>query len=137
MIDIEIPKDINKYEAKLVGPFTARQTGCFAAALGVGIPLFMGMTKSLGAPQDVAIIAMIIVVTPFLLLGWIKPYGMAFEKFIQTAFVSNVLSPKKRKYVTDNNYFTYSEVQAVMRYDVKEREKEMKRKIQTNYDYMC
>lgn len=137
MIEIEIPKDINKYEAKLVGPLTTRQTACLVGALGLGIPTFSALTNNLGAPQDVAIIVMILIVSPFLLVGWIKPYGMAFEKFIQTAFVSNVLSPAKRKYVTDNNFFTYAEIQNVMKYDVKERNKEAARKIKTTIDYMC
>lgn len=143
MIEIQIPKDINKYEAKLVGPFTTRQTACFVVACAIGIPTFTGLTK-LGWGQDLAIMVMLIFVMPCLLVGWVKPYGMNFEKFVQTAFISNILAPQKRKYATFNIYellnkedFCYKDMSQTMKFDKKEREKEMKRKINTNVDYMC
>lgn len=143
MIEIEIPKDINRYEAKLVAGLTTRQTAFLAMACGVGIPLYSILEKA-SIPSDARILIMIIAVLPFLAMGWVKPYGMAFEKFIQSAFASHVLSPPKRKYITMNYYevlrdenFSYETVQKTMRYNVKEREKEMKKKIDSSVDYMC
>lgn len=101
MIEIEIPKDIRKYEAKLVGPLTTRQTICSIIMAVTAIITF----KVLGEmPKDVKFFVLMIVVLPSILIGFVKPYGMPFEKFAQTAFVSNFLSPKYRKYVTNNFY---------------------------------
>ena len=102
MIEIEIPKDINKYEAKLVGPFTTRQTICFVLACICGIPTFLFLKDK--TPQDVSAIITMIIFIPFVLIGWVKPYGMNFEKFAQSAFISNFVAPAKRKYVTMNQY---------------------------------
>ena len=143
MIEIEIPKDINQYEAKLVAGLTTRQTAFLAIACAVGIPLYSALSNA-GVVQDVRILIMIVTVLPFLAMGWVKPYGMAFEKFAQTAFVSHVLAPPKRKYITMNYFevlrdqnFSYSDVVKTMTYDRKERRKEINRKINTDIDYMC
>lgn len=57
--------------------------------------------------MDVAAFLCMIVATPFLLFGWVKIYGMPLEKYIKTAFVSNVCSPKFRKYKTKNTFDLY------------------------------
>jgi hypothetical protein len=63
---------------------------------------------------------------PFIAFGWIKPYGMAFEKFIQTAFVSNVVSPSVRKYETKNLYSNKKEEDTKRQRDKKQIEKKIK-----------
>ena len=103
MIEIEIPKDITKYEAKLVGAFTGRQVACLIIAAAVGVPLFLIMLHY-NVNRSVAIFGVMIVMLPAVVMGWVKPYGMNFEHFVKTAFISNVLSPKRRKYVTKNSY---------------------------------
>lgn len=141
MIEIEIPKDINKYEAKLIGPFTSRQTACFVGACALAIPAFLGLKEIL--PRDFATFVIMIICIPFVLIGWVKPYGMTFEQFARTAFISNVLSPKKRKYITMNNFeclnnpnFSYSDVAKVItKQDVKKRRKEENAKIETEIKY--
>lgn len=100
-IEIEIPKDITKYESKLIGPFTTRQTVCIVPAVALGIFAFVGL-KNIIPSQDIRIGLVIISVLPFLLFGWYKPYGLPFEQFLKTAFISNVLAPKNRKYKTEN-----------------------------------
>lgn len=143
MIEIEIPKDINKYEAKLVGPFTTRQTICFVLACVCGIPTFLFLKDKV--PTDVASIVTMIIFIPFVLVGWVKPYGMTFEKFAQTAFISNFVAPAKRKYVTMNQYeqlinpnFSYEMVRKSISPTKKEREafvKEASRKLKTDIKY--
>ena len=86
MIEIEIPQDISKYESKLIGPFTTRQTICV-------VGLAVGCISSFFA-----------VSSPFALIGWYKPYGMHFEKFAKSVFVSLILAPAKRLYKIDNVY---------------------------------
>ena len=99
MIEIEIPKDIRKYESKLVGPLTTRQTICFVIGAVIGITIYSVLSF---LPQDFKMILVLIAVSPLILCGWYKPYGMHFEKFVQTALISNVLAPVNRKYVTKN-----------------------------------
>lgn len=143
MIEIEIPKDMNKYEAKLFGPFTTRQTICFVIACVLGIPTFLFLRERV--VTDVASIVTMIVFIPFILVGWIKPYGMHFEDFARSAFISNFLAPNKRKYVTINQFellmnpdFTYDDVRKIINISEatkKERRKEASRKIQTDIKY--
>ena len=140
MIEIEIPKDISKYEAKLVASFTTRQVACLVIAGAITVPTFLALGKV--APRDVCSIVVLLEAIPFVLLGWIKPYGMNFEQFIRTAFISNVLSPKKRKYVTTNVY-EYENPEFNSEYMDKKRKlmtpkemrKEMNTKINTKYKY--
>lgn len=100
MIQVEIPKDIRKYESKLIGPLTTRQTICFVIAAAIAIFLYVFVGKYV--TTDVLFFIIFVAVSPALLCGWVKPYGMACEQFVATAFVSLVLSPKIRKYQTQN-----------------------------------
>ncbi len=143
MIEIEIPKDMNKYEAKLFGPFTTRQTICFVLACICGIPTFLFLRDKV--VTDVASIITMLVFIPFILVGWIKPYGMNFEDFARTAFISNFLAPAKRKYVTINQFellmnpdFTYEDAKKIMNVSEaakKERRKEANKVLQTDIKY--
>lgn len=99
---MEIPKDIRKYEAKLIGPLTTRQAICLVPAVALAVLAYTTLDNFLS--QDVCLFIVIIIVAPFLLCGWFKPYNMPFEKFLQTVFVSVVLAPVNRKYVTKNVY---------------------------------
>lgn len=101
-IEIKIPKEINKYEAKFVGPFTLRQTLCLGICLPVGIGLFV-LSKPYVGPD----IAGFFVVPPAAigyLFGWYKPYGMKFEKYLKSAFINSFVAPSKRLYKTENYY---------------------------------
>lgn len=102
MIELEVPKDIRKYEAKLFGPFTTRQLICFIIACIVAFFVYQFVGALI--PRDVIIFLIIIVDLPVLLCGWFKPYGMAFEKFAKTAFTTSFVSPAVRKYVTENAF---------------------------------
>ena len=93
-----IPKDIRKYEPKLIGPFTTRQVLCFTPAAILSVAIFMGFSKIL--PIDIRFALVTIVAAPFILFGVCKPYNMPLEKFLKTVFVSTVLAPKYRKYRT-------------------------------------
>ena len=102
MINVEIPKDIRQYEAKLIGPFTPRQTAFFVPGCICAIVVYKLVSNI--APMDVAAFSCMVTVVPFVLFGWVKIYGMPLEDFIKSAFVSNVLSPTKRKYKTENTF---------------------------------
>ena len=101
-IEREIPKDINKYKAKFLGPLTVRQTVCFVPAAIIGIGFVM-LTKDV-LPQDVCFMIALCLAAPLILCGVVEVNGLPFDKFIQTAFVSMVLAPKHRVYKTVNLY---------------------------------
>jgi len=95
MLQTTIPKDIRKYEAKMAGPFTTRQTIFFViACICAYIAWFL--LKNVNACFLFAI--------PAIAFGWVKVYGQPLEKFIKSAFISNFVSPKQRKYKTKNIY---------------------------------
>lgn len=100
MIEIEIPKDIRKYESKLIGPFTTRQAVCFVGGAVIAVPVF-NICRQMGA-FDLGSLLAICIFLPFILCGWVKVYGMTFEQFFQTFLYSEYLAPKKRKYQTEN-----------------------------------
>lgn len=101
-IEREIPKDISKYESKLIGPFTTRQVVCGVPGMGLAIGCYFLLRPYV--TDDVNFFIDILVALPFLVCGWIKPYGIPFEKYISIVFVSQVLAPKHRKYKTENTY---------------------------------
>ena len=97
-MEIQINKDIGKYEAKNVGPFTYRQALIVAAAAPVCIMIYARTSDFL--PVDAAGFLTFLPAIVAWLFGWCKPYGMPMEQFLKSAFVSNVLAPANRKYKT-------------------------------------
>lgn len=91
-IELPIPKDIRKYETKLIGPLTTRQTICIVPACALGALAYITLSKI--APRDLAMFACMLVIVPFIVFGWFKPYGIPLEKFLKTVFVTMVLAPK-------------------------------------------
>ena len=67
MIEIEVPKDIRKYEAKLIGAFTARQAGCLVAACAICVPVFFLLREAV--PRDVLTLLIMILAIPFVFLS--------------------------------------------------------------------
>jgi len=102
MIEREIPKDISKFETKLVGPFTSRQTGCIVASAGVCFIMYNTLS-ALQLDATLVIFICFLCCTPFVAMGWKKPYGMTFEKFAMHYVTYFVLAPSKRKYKTVTN----------------------------------
>ena len=120
MIEIEIPKDIRAYETKLIGPLSGRKAAC----VGISAPIALvawNLLESL--PTDSRLIISAILCLPILLFGWFKPFGMKLEDFLKTTFVSTILSPKRRLYVTENVYgYNYKEIQE-LKNNKKQKEK--------------
>ena len=102
MIEVKIPKEINKYEAKFIGPFTMRQS----VALGIALPTCVIMYNVLSQylAREAVVFALLFPAGFAALFGWVKPYGMKFEEFMRSVFISAFVAPSKRKYVTENYY---------------------------------
>jgi hypothetical protein len=106
MIEREIPKDISKFETKLAGPFSARQTGCLIVAAGVVFIVYNSM-KAFSIDPTLTIFVCFICCLPFVAMGWKKPYGMAFEKFAKHYITYFVFAPPKRKYKSVTSFELY------------------------------
>lgn len=102
MIEIKMPKEINKYEAKAVGPFTLRQLICLFICLPLCVGTFLLLNPYIG--PDIAGFFVLPIAGVGYLFGWYKPYGMRFEKYLQTMFICSFLAPTKRLYKTENYY---------------------------------
>ena len=100
MIEIKIPQEINKYEAKLVGPLTTRQTICLVGMAVVCIATF-NILKSL-LPEDYLYIVCLFLAVPFALCGWYRPYGMHFEKFFMAVLFNTIISSSRRIFKSSN-----------------------------------
>lgn len=134
MIEIQIPKDIRKYEAKLIGPFTLRQLICFILGCIVAYVVYTLMSK-INLSEDAMPIAMVSC-APVLAFGWIKPYGMPLEKFLQTALISTLLAPTERKYKTKNNFkITTDDHKKINQSEYKKRLKKDKKLAKTDSKY--
>ena len=101
MFEIKIPKDITKVETKFIGPFTGRQSFCLAGAAVTSILLYNIFEAFL---PSTGFYACVLAAIPFGAVGWFKPYGEPFEKFIGSYIRNVFLAPSKRKYETNNIY---------------------------------
>lgn len=102
MIEVRIPKELDHYEAKVIGPFTLRQMVSLACALPIGVLIF-NLAKGYVGLETAGFLCLIPAGVAYL-FGWAKPYGMKFEVFLRSVLISTVLAPSKRKYKTAN-YF--------------------------------
>ncbi len=101
MIEKNIPQDITKYETKLIGPFTLRQAVFIIPALGAGIGTYFLVRNALG---ESAIPVAMLACLPFVLFGFVKIYGMPFEKYLKAVFISRFVAPTHRLFKTENTW---------------------------------
>ena len=106
MFQVQIPKDIEKYEAKWIGPFNGRQCVCIGIGVLIGVPIFLFLNSVFDS--QVAIIALVPIATIIFPFGWLKPFGLKFEQFLKIALVSNVIAPAHRLYKTKSAYEVYN-----------------------------
>lgn len=107
MIEKNVPRDMSKYEAKLIGPFTTRHVVCLVPGAIVAVLAFFALKGVLG---DAALLVSTVLALPFGLCGMYKPYGIPFERYAKTVFYSVVLSPTKKKYKSENTYSAWFDV---------------------------
>ena len=88
MIEIKVPKDIQEFEPTLIGPFTARHLVC---AIAIAILTYGGYLaeKALGIEDPINAPFFCLLAIPPALIGWVRIYGMHFEKFAGKAFREN------------------------------------------------
>ena len=100
-LEIKIPKEITKYEAKLIGPLTTRQTiwSVFGAVGAIAAKVLCDKI----AP-DWSIYAMVFACLPFALIGFVKVYEMPFEQFAIGYIKTRLIVPTKRKSIIKNQF---------------------------------
>lgn len=103
MITVEVPKDVRRYEAKLIGPLTTRNTVGAAIAVVSAIVVNKLLTM-LGVAPDMATVFCIVAAIPGLGIGWFKPYEQPLEQFLISLYYTEISSPPIRKYVSENEY---------------------------------
>lgn len=92
-------KDVGKYQAKLVGPFSVRQT-IFVGIASVAAILLWNIFDALHMSMENKVATILIVAAPIALLGFLNPYGMTCLEFIKQYYEYHILSSRKRIYQT-------------------------------------
>lgn len=105
MIEVQVPKNIDDYEATLIGPLTGRQAVCFAVAAGVEF-LYFNIISSLevNISMDSKIAIGVILAIPILMLAIWKPFGIRAETYIFYYILPSLIGKKERLYETKNTY---------------------------------
>ena len=100
-IKVAIPRDIQDFEARVIGPLTKRQAVLFIISLAIGFVFFQifGLFKMELALQ---IILSGFFVTPLLACGWVKMLGMPLEVYFLKCVLPALLSKNTRPYMTVN-----------------------------------
>ena len=102
MAYVPVPKDLSKVKTKVAFNLTKRQLICFAAALGVGLPLFFLLKDSAGT--SLAAMAMIVVMLPCFLFAMYEKHGQPLEVIVKNIIQTQFIRPKERPYQTENLY---------------------------------
>ena len=103
MMNVQMSSDITEFESRLLFNMTKRELICLAAAGIFGYFLYEVLT-ALGLGLSPRVIIPVIVASPILAIGWIKPFNMPLETFIFKCFLPFKLNPTKRVYNTVGLY---------------------------------
>ena len=107
MIEVQVPKDVSSYESPLIGPLTARQAICVAAAAAVEYVYYLVIsTLKLNLTMNTIVCRGMVFAVPILYMAIGKPYGMRPETYIYYYFIPSLLAPKDRPYITKPTYET-------------------------------
>lgn len=107
MIEVQVPKDVSSYESPLIGPLTARQAICVAAAAAVEYVYYLVIsTLKLNLTMNTIVCLGMVFAVPILYMAIGKPYGMRPETYIYYYFIPSLLAPKDRPYITKPTYET-------------------------------
>lgn len=101
MAYVPVPKDLSKIKTKVAFNLTKRQIVCFAAALIIGLPLFLA--KGQRGNQRGGIV-MIVVMLPCFLMAMYEKHGQPLETVVKNIMQTKFVRPKERPYQTQNLY---------------------------------
>lgn len=95
-IEIYINKDIGSFHAPFIGPFTFRQVICICIAAPVCWAVYHWLSPYI-SPDTAGCLVMIPAAGAWA-FGWLRPFGMPMEKYLQSIYISTILAPSVRKY---------------------------------------
>lgn len=95
MIKSRIPKDIRKYETKIVGPFTLRQMICIAIAVAIDFIILM-LCMQFEASIDMIVVILMFADIPIMMFSK-KIGGVNMEVYLKEVLADTLISPAKRK----------------------------------------
>ena len=111
MIEVQVPKDVSTYESPLIGPLTARQAVCVAAAAAVEYIYYLVIsTLKLNLTMNTIVCLGMVFAVPILYMAIVKPYGMRPETYIYYYFIPSLLAPNDRPYATKPTYETMLDI---------------------------
>lgn len=99
-IEKEIIRDVKNYQPKFIGPFSFRNFICLLAGAVVCFPVYK-ILDSYNFIYTFIIFVVAAIYLPFVLLGYLHPYGLTFEKFVVCFIKDTILAPTNRKYETE------------------------------------
>ena len=97
MIETMVPKDVRKYETKILGPLTARNAIAVGVACLFDFILWKTVIKPFDVPPNFIMYILILVDLPILAIGFIQMQGLPFEKYMKSYIRNVFIMPKKRK----------------------------------------
>ncbi len=101
MIEVEMSKDIRKYETKALGPLSIRQVICIIIAAAYSVPI--GLLLPLSWDNKLIVIGALAI--PGIICGKKNLInGMSFEIFVLKLLYKNVLTPRRRRVKFKNVY---------------------------------
>lgn len=104
MIEVKLPREIRDFKSKVIFNLTLRQIISLVLALAINIPSYIFLRGKIG--EDLAGWIILIISFPIFLVGFIKKDGMDYEKYFLIMIRFYFLTPRVRKYKTENA-FTY------------------------------
>ncbi|MDE5985361.1 MAG: PrgI family protein [Eubacterium sp.] len=93
-MEIQLNKDLQKFQDNVVLGLNARQTVFGGIGAGLGIAVFLLASKK-GLTDDISSIITSATVAPFAALGFVNYNGMTFERLVKVWIKQFFLCPKK------------------------------------------
>ena len=120
MIEQSMPQDILKYKSKFIANFSLREMGCASVGIGLGLLCYFSWAKNVPS-QDFRMFLSFLTIMPFLLVGFVKIYGLPFEQIVPVIIIDNFLSPPKKK--KEIHYPEFEKYEKIRYWQVAELEK--------------
>ena len=132
MIEIEMNKDVQTFEPKIMGPFTRRQLISLVIAAAYAGPIAIAVP---GDPMMKVLLGCILAI-PAILCGFIDILGMPLLQFITYCVIPSLINPKVRKFKSETSYEMYwQQLKAVSSKSKKEKDKPTSKKVTYSKKY--
>ena len=101
-MEIKINREVRTYRETIFFGLSARQFFCSLGAVGVAVGLYFLLKDVLG--KETTSWVCMLGAAPFAAAGFFSHNGLTLEKFLWAAFITEVLSSRRRLYKSENQY---------------------------------